>query len=269
MKPTSGALYGSFIFPDPAWPPYYGDAGGTSLAAPHISGTAALLYQADPSLTPAAVEDALLDTAHGFASGGAYEPDPQNAGGMTSFDKGAGLVDAPRALEAVGIVGDGAASPTLLASGDGGDYRLWGAADIEGMRASPGAGAIAYDMTVRDVADRPQTEMALRLFANVDGVARRTDVILRPDGTVAPKPAESPDDPATAEASSATVTQNTVSIVVPYAELGSPVPGAPVHNVWGASYIRTVQDVAPGPPPPTTGLDLVVRPAYAPPFTIA
>ncbi|MDP9067079.1 MAG: S8 family serine peptidase [Actinomycetota bacterium] len=82
-----------------AYHPWYSTIQGTSMAAPHVAGIAALLYQAQPALTPAQVEDLLQDAAHKFADGAPYEPDPQNPGGTVSFDKGAGLVDAVAALE--------------------------------------------------------------------------------------------------------------------------------------------------------------------------
>ncbi len=70
----------------------YGVIGGTSMAAPHIAGIVAQLFQANPNLSPGEVEDALEDTARPFAFGGSYEPDVTNDG-ITSFDKGHGLVD--------------------------------------------------------------------------------------------------------------------------------------------------------------------------------
>lgn len=82
-----------------AFHPWYATVGGSSMAAPHVAGIAALLYQADPTLTPARVEDLLQDSAYKFAAGGPYEPDPQNPDGTVSFDKGAGLVDVMGALE--------------------------------------------------------------------------------------------------------------------------------------------------------------------------
>ena len=79
----------------------YNTISGTSMAAPHVAGIVAQLFQADPTLTPAEVEDVLEDTAYKFRSGAAYESDPENGDDTTSFDKGHGLVDA---LAAVGEV---------------------------------------------------------------------------------------------------------------------------------------------------------------------
>ncbi len=71
---------------------------GTSMAAPHIAGIVAQLFQANPSATPAQVEDALKTTAYKYADGAAYE---NGALGTTSFDKGYGLVDVVAAAQQV------------------------------------------------------------------------------------------------------------------------------------------------------------------------
>ena len=72
---------------------------GTSMAAPHIAGIVAQLFQADPTATPAEVERALKVSAHKYANGAAYEPGEL---GTTSFDKGYGLVDVVAAVAALG-----------------------------------------------------------------------------------------------------------------------------------------------------------------------
>jgi serine protease AprX len=72
---------------------------GTSMAAPHIAGIVAQLFQDDPTATPAEVEDAIKTTAHKYTFGAPYEPAPL---GTTSFDKGYGLVDVVAAAEALG-----------------------------------------------------------------------------------------------------------------------------------------------------------------------
>lgn len=77
----------------------YNSISGSSMAAPHIAGIVAQLFQADPTATPAEIEDALKSTAFGYPDGAPY----QNVDGyLTSFDKGAGLADAVAAATALG-----------------------------------------------------------------------------------------------------------------------------------------------------------------------
>jgi serine protease AprX len=72
---------------------------GTSMAAPHIAGIVAQLFQANPSATPAEIEQALKMSAHKFTDGAAYEAGPL---GTTSYDKGYGLVDVVAAVASLG-----------------------------------------------------------------------------------------------------------------------------------------------------------------------
>ncbi|MCU1668365.1 MAG: exported protein of unknown function, putative Peptidase domain [Blastococcus sp.] len=68
---------------------------GTSMAAPHIAGIVAQLFQAVPTATPAQIEAALKGTAYRYTNGAAYT----SAGGYTtSYDKGTGLVDVVAAV---------------------------------------------------------------------------------------------------------------------------------------------------------------------------
>jgi subtilisin family serine protease len=68
---------------------------GTSMAAPHIAGIVAQLFQADPSATPAEIEAALKGSTYKYTNGAPY----QTVGGYsTSFDKGTGLVDVVAAV---------------------------------------------------------------------------------------------------------------------------------------------------------------------------
>jgi subtilisin family serine protease len=72
---------------------------GTSMAAPHIAGIVAQLFEDSPDATPAQIEAALKSTAYRYTDGAAYT----SAGGYTtSFDKGVGLVDVVAAATALG-----------------------------------------------------------------------------------------------------------------------------------------------------------------------
>ncbi|MCA0147142.1 S8 family serine peptidase [Blastococcus sp. LR1] len=68
---------------------------GTSMAAPHIAGIVAQLFQADPTASPAEIEAALTGTAYRYADGAPYATVGSR---VTSFDKGAGLVDVVAAV---------------------------------------------------------------------------------------------------------------------------------------------------------------------------
>ena len=71
---------------------------GTSMAAPHVAGIVAQLFQADPTATPAEVEAAIVGSAHRYTDGAAYATVD---GRTTSYDKGAGLVDVVAAVAAL------------------------------------------------------------------------------------------------------------------------------------------------------------------------
>ena len=72
---------------------------GTSMAAPHIAGIVAQLFQDSPAATPAQVESAIRSTAYKYTFGAPYESGAD--GVTTSFDKGTGLVDAVAAANAL------------------------------------------------------------------------------------------------------------------------------------------------------------------------
>jgi serine protease AprX len=98
--------------------PNYNTISGTSMATPHIAGYVADLFQADPTLTPAEIEDVLEDTAYKFTAGAPYEADPRNTDNSTSFDKGHGLVDMAAALaEILGLPVPTGSGPTCDGTG--------------------------------------------------------------------------------------------------------------------------------------------------------
>ena len=59
---------------------------GTSMAAPHVAGVAALMYGVNPNITPAQVENILVDTARAFPA--------------TCSQCGSGIIDAAAAVQA-------------------------------------------------------------------------------------------------------------------------------------------------------------------------
>ncbi len=85
--------------PGPADIGTFNTISGTSMAAPHIAGIVAQMFQANPAATPAQVEDALKATAYKYSSGAAYT----GVGSFTSsYDKGTGLVDVVAAATRLG-----------------------------------------------------------------------------------------------------------------------------------------------------------------------
>lgn len=79
----------------------YNSISGSSMAAPHVAGVVAQLFQADPDATPAEIEDALKSTAVRYSDGAPYQ---SVDGYSTSFDKGTGLVDVVAAARALGAL---------------------------------------------------------------------------------------------------------------------------------------------------------------------
>ena len=77
----------------------YNTISGTSMAAPHVAGIVAQLFQASPGATAAQVEDAIRSTAHKYTFGAPYVSGPD--GTTTSYDKGTGLVDVVAAAHAL------------------------------------------------------------------------------------------------------------------------------------------------------------------------
>ncbi|BAF10215.1 subtilisin-like protease SBT1.4 [Oryza sativa Japonica Group] len=72
---------------------------GTSMSCPHVSGLAALLRQAQPDWSPAAIKSALMTTAYNVDNSSAVIKDLATGTESTPFVRGAGHVDPNRALD--------------------------------------------------------------------------------------------------------------------------------------------------------------------------
>ncbi len=291
--------------PHPAWAPNYNYMSGTSMAAPHVAGVAALLYQSNPDLTPAQVEDILQDTAYKYGglagAPGVYEPDPQNTGGTISYDKGAGLVDAVAALNALGVAHDGApvvAEPTVsindpaegasvdgvvkvtgtafdavptnvvpapvaIAEGDGGDYSGPGAADIVGLQVAEKAAGLEYTITVRNLSDLGLApSVGLRVTQKISGKSYLTSANVTPTGVTPASPGTS--NTAVASTVTADRAANTVTMFVPFTALGDPVSGSPGYTAFASSFVGAIADFAPG----GIAAEVITAPQYGRPFTV-
>lgn len=79
---------------------------GTSMAAPHVAGLAALIKQKFPSFSPSAIASALSTTASLYDKNGgpimaqrAYAKPDENQSPATPFDMGSGFVNATASLD--------------------------------------------------------------------------------------------------------------------------------------------------------------------------
>ncbi|KAF8765445.1 hypothetical protein HU200_008590 [Digitaria exilis] len=73
--------------------PSFASLSGTSMAAPHLSGVAAVIKSAHPAWSPAAIKSAIMTTADTSAT------DEQTGAPASHFAMGAGVVDAAKAVD--------------------------------------------------------------------------------------------------------------------------------------------------------------------------
>lgn len=254
-----------------AWQPYYGTISGTSMATPHVSGAIALIAQARPDLTPAQIENVLQDTARKVGSNGPYEQDPQNLDGRINFGFGAGLMDAPAALNALSVSRAGlpaAGAESLVVDGDE-DTPLPGAADVLSLTmqetAPPRVPGLVYRLTVRDAASfGASAALDYQVRQSVNGVGYTTTVSATPDALTIPDPSSSNSAPASEVARDGNVLQ----VTVPYAQLNNPPTGSPIHNISvRVSDAGGILDFAPSPAG-STGGEADLLPMFGKAFTV-
>ncbi|HUP33054.1 MAG TPA: S8 family serine peptidase [Gaiellaceae bacterium] len=93
-------------------PSGYADAGGTSMAAPHMAGAAALVRQAHPDWTTREVKAAFMNTARSLT-------DPADGKPYSIMDQGAGVVDVRAAIDAPALVLEPSHSFQVVTTGGG------------------------------------------------------------------------------------------------------------------------------------------------------
>jgi serine protease AprX len=251
----------------PEWPGFYSIALGTSFASPHIAGAVAMLLQADPTLQPPQVEDLLLDTALKIGSG--YVADPDNPGSTHSFDKGAGLLDFPVALDAHGVANAGASSgspdvritdpadgdtfpssASISVTGTASDGTFHGLSpapftifngDTSDLVTAPGAGnvvslnaletttGIKYSLEVADPTDLPLNGTVAFRLLQNENGVARNTTVQLTSSGASAAGGDAP-------ASSVALIGNTIEFMVSFANLGNPSAGAPAHNVFVVSF---------------------------------
>ena len=122
-------------------PSGYGSMSGTSMAAPNVTGVAALVLSAHPDWTPAQVRQALIST--GRRVGGAPAP---------IVDAGAAVGAAPLPMPTV-IIPPTRSIPTPTATPAANDYAGQLVALINGARAQAGLGSLRRDARLDTAAD--------------------------------------------------------------------------------------------------------------------
>jgi len=250
------------------WQPLYGTISGTSMAAPHITGVIGLMTQVKPDLTPAEIER-LLQT-HARKVGDGYQNDPQNPGGTIHFAYGAGLVDVPAILTALGAKRAGlppAGGEWLVLDGDTDPAVLAAASDAQRLTMQEetfeGLTGVRFRITVADATDVLDT-LAYRVEMNVAGVPFATTVNY--DGTALT--AAEPGVGNNAVAINPAVAGDVISFFVPYVSLGFPAQTEPIHNIRVVVSDATgAVDYAPSPANVPVAI-AAVQPIFGRAFTI-
>jgi serine protease AprX len=258
------------------WLPWYGTISGTSMASPHVTGAIGLIAQAHPELTPAQIEEVIKRNARKVGDG--YEADPLVPGSTTHFAYGAGLLDLPSILDALGTA-HGELPPLaqewVVLDGDTETFISDGGADIQRLTMQEGAvddlPGIQYRLTLGAA---PTARVAFRVAANAAGVPVSTTVVASSDGVEIPEGGAGNN----AVAKTAALDGNVLSFFVPYAQLGFPTAGEPIHNIraYADGELATL-DAAPSasgqlpeiPDQPELPLvpDLLKRPMFGRAFT--
>lgn len=249
--------------------PDYGAMSGTSMAAPHIAGYVALLFEADPTLTPREVEYVLEDTAYKFTVDGGYSEIPRNYEDLSEgtsqshYAAGHGLVDVTAALAAVLGLNDpgfNACSATKITDPQGdaavvasltdpgiGEGTPAPEVDIVSLSATDTGSAIRFTVEVDDLGEIPLGNGdAVRSWFSVRGIDYTLDMNRQATKQFAATGTLSRPDPADPTGVGTIVVQANVPVVfdaandIAYAGLDSTILGGGTA-VTSGDYMNNVR----------------------------
>jgi subtilisin family serine protease len=168
----------------------FGTLSGTSMAAPHVAGAAALLRERHPTWTPAEIKSALVLTGAPVRGSGGTEVTPLREGGgrITLAAADAPLVFAAPTNVAFGLLRTGTSATRTVALGDaGGGTGTWAVtlstAELRALVRAPSQVAVPGPLTLRATIPRRAAERDVAGFAVLtrDGVRRRIPVWVSPE----------------------------------------------------------------------------------------
>ena len=248
---------------DQDWFPWYGTISGTSMATPHITGIIGLIKQARPELTPAEIEDVILDNA--IKVGDGYVDDPQNPGQTTHFGYGAGLVDVPSIMDALGVAKDGLPTAGEAWTVLDGDIDAAGADDVTTLVMQDanvgGVTGVSFRLTVADGSDVGSADRLYRIEYSAGGIAKATAIASTAAGLTIPEPGDGND----AVASQVLLDGNDIVAFVPYLNMGAPALNEPIHNI--RVFVEGTAGIVDIAPSPLGSVD-EKQPQFGRPFTV-
>jgi hypothetical protein len=164
---------------------------GTSAATPHVASIAALLLQADPSLTPAQIYSVLQQSAKPIGA----TPTPAATPAVYNFAAGYGFVQADVAATLIPAITPAAPTLTLSSSSitvGSSTTITWSSVNTTGCTASGSwSGALASNGSQTLTPAAAGTDTYTLACANVAGTSKATSVTLSVTSAATPPPAPS------------------------------------------------------------------------------